>query len=244
MTQAHFWIIFSKVQKRVKKRVLGQFSGVFSKVKKWPRKCEKKAIHLGFTEKNKQIIHAATQEFLTKGIDAASMHAIAENAEVSKRTLYKYYPSKEELYSALIDEILDRVDEMYTFSYSDEVDPREEIIRIIEAKIQLTLTDSFLAISKIIMGELLKGRMPNPEQMQRLNKSESLFVNWIQALQQRQKIKADIHASIIAEQFHSILKGQIYWPVLLGMKAKDEIDITQAKESTAAFFIQSFCDLH
>ena len=54
-----------------------------------------------------RIIQAATREFLNKGLDAASMHNIAETAEVSKRTLYKYFPSKGELYDALVNELLD-----------------------------------------------------------------------------------------------------------------------------------------
>lgn len=192
-------------------------------------------------EKNKQILNSATTEFLSKGLDAASMHHIAEQAEVSKRTLYKYYSNKEDLYCALVDEILDRVDDMYSFNYSTQNSIQEQIERIVDAKIELTLTDSFLQINKIVLGELLKGRMPNEQQMLRLNKSEATFVEWIEQAQKEDKILNDISAHTIAEQFHSILKGQIYWPVLLGMKEKSSLDIKQVRDTTVNFFINSFC---
>ena len=192
-------------------------------------------------DKNNQIIAAATKEFLVKGIDAASMHNIAEMAEVSKRTLYKYYSSKEELYSALIDEILVSIEDMYSFSYESEINPQSQIEKVVDAKINQILNDSFIQINKIVIGELLKGRTPNAEQMARLNKSESTFVEWIEHGQKEGKIKKEIEAHLIAQQFHSILKGQIYWPVLMCLTAKEDIDLEKVRKITIDFFINSFC---
>lgn len=192
------------------------------------------------TDKDAQIILAATEEFLSKGLDAASMHNIAEKAEVSKRTLYKYYPSKEELYNALINVILNKIERTYEFNYTTDKSVKKQIERVVDAKIELTLNEDFLKINKIVLGELLKGRMPNDEQMSRLNKSESNFVTWIEKSQENNLITSKISAYEIAEQFHSILKGQIYWPVLLGLKSKNELDINKVKETVINFFISSF----
>ncbi|HET8710606.1 MAG TPA: TetR/AcrR family transcriptional regulator [Spongiibacteraceae bacterium] len=49
-------------------------------------------------EKMRQIVDAATEVFLEDGFTAASIDRIVEKAGVSKRTLYNYYPSKEEIF--------------------------------------------------------------------------------------------------------------------------------------------------
>ena len=49
--------------------------------------------------KREQILAGARLVFLRDGFAAASTDAIAAEAKVSKRTLYAYYPSKEELFA-------------------------------------------------------------------------------------------------------------------------------------------------
>jgi TetR/AcrR family transcriptional regulator, mexJK operon transcriptional repressor len=52
--------------------------------------------------KRDQILSGARQVFLRDGFAAASTDAIAAEAKVSKRTLYVYYPSKEELFAGVM----------------------------------------------------------------------------------------------------------------------------------------------
>jgi AcrR family transcriptional regulator len=53
-------------------------------------------------EKKRQILAGASQVFLAKGFDAASMSEIARAAGVSKGTLYVYFKNKEELFNAIV----------------------------------------------------------------------------------------------------------------------------------------------
>ena len=48
--------------------------------------------------RRQEIIDAAERIFFAKGLDTATMDEIAEEAELSKGTLYLYFKSKEELY--------------------------------------------------------------------------------------------------------------------------------------------------
>ena len=50
------------------------------------------------------IVAAATRAFAQAGIDGASMGAIARQAELGKATLYYYFPTKEALHEAVMDE--------------------------------------------------------------------------------------------------------------------------------------------
>ncbi|WP_280394470.1 TetR/AcrR family transcriptional regulator [Nocardia brasiliensis] len=67
----------------------------------------------GLRERKKQRTHtaisdAALRMFLTHGFDAVSIMDIAAAAEVSKRTLFKYFPTKEDL---VVHRFADHVDE-------------------------------------------------------------------------------------------------------------------------------------
>ena len=54
--------------------------------------------------KRRQILDGARRRFMSKGFDASSMGDIAEEAGVSKGTLYVYFDSKEKLFAALVAE--------------------------------------------------------------------------------------------------------------------------------------------
>lgn len=58
-------------------------------------------------KKRKDILQAAIQEFREQGFPAARVNRIAELAEVSKRTLYKHFESKEALFGAILAERCD-----------------------------------------------------------------------------------------------------------------------------------------
>jgi AcrR family transcriptional regulator len=56
-----------------------------------------------------QLLDAASEVFASKGYHAAAMDDIAEAAGVSKPVLYQHFPSKLDLYLALLDQSCDRL---------------------------------------------------------------------------------------------------------------------------------------
>jgi len=54
-------------------------------------------------ERRAQLLSAALESFTTSGYHAASMDEIAERANVSKPVLYQHFPSKLDLYLAVLD---------------------------------------------------------------------------------------------------------------------------------------------
>jgi AcrR family transcriptional regulator len=74
-----------------------------------------RSIRLPRTARRSQLLGAAREVFVAQGYHASAMDDIAERAGVSKPVLYQHFPSKYELYLALIDqhakEIVDGVRE-------------------------------------------------------------------------------------------------------------------------------------
>lgn len=187
-----------------------------------------------------QILQASTQEFLEKGLEAASMHQIAESAKVSKRTLYKYFPTKDKLYSALIDELLDQVYENQV-SYSPNIPIKEQLEKVVDNKIELLLSEPFLNMSKIILGEMLKSRKPSEQQLMRMYNTEATFIHWIHEAKEDKQISSTTNNEVMANQFLSILKGQTFYPVIFYFADVKMIDKKAVRDTTVNFFLESFC---
>ena len=56
--------------------------------------------------KRNSILKAASSVFEESGYDVASMDSVAERAGASKRTVYNYFPSKDALFVAVINDLL------------------------------------------------------------------------------------------------------------------------------------------
>lgn len=60
-------------------------------------------------ERMRRVLDAAKQHFFEHGYEGANLDAIASEADVSKMTVYSYFPSKEALFEAVIGARTDRV---------------------------------------------------------------------------------------------------------------------------------------
>lgn len=60
-------------------------------------------------ERPQELLEAALQLFISKGLAATRMEDVAREAGVSKGTLYLYYPSKDELFKAVLRTYLSEV---------------------------------------------------------------------------------------------------------------------------------------
>lgn len=63
------------------------------------------------------VVSAAIEEFLAAGFDATSMDRIAARANVSKRTVYNHFPSKEALFAEILRQLWDASHSGEAFAY-------------------------------------------------------------------------------------------------------------------------------
>ena len=73
-----------------------------------------RAARLPRDQRRAQLLDAANEVFTSKGYHAAAMDDIAEAAGVSKPVLYQHFPSKLDLYLALLDSSCERLVEIVT----------------------------------------------------------------------------------------------------------------------------------
>lgn len=61
--------------------------------------------------RRQQILHAATRFFARNGFHAADMQQLADELEIGKGTLYRYFPTKEALFVAATEQVMTRMRE-------------------------------------------------------------------------------------------------------------------------------------
>jgi TetR/AcrR family transcriptional regulator of autoinduction and epiphytic fitness len=188
-----------------------------------------------------RIQEAALEEFIQRGVEASSMERILKAAKTTKRTLYKYYPNKKAIFDEIIALLLERLDAYSNFNYSTDISIEEQIDEIIKMKMELMLNDDYIKISKLLSIELIKSNPIDKVHFEKFYESEKSFIEWIKDAQKYKNISDHQSPELIANQFHSLMKGQIFYPVLYGMAKITEKEIKDCRITVKSFFINSFC---
>ena len=99
------------------------------------------------------ILKIALEAFLTEGYAATSMSTIAARVGGSKATLYNYFTSKEELFSAVIAEKCQDVHQLLFETELEHDDFRASLTKFGERFVHLLLSDEKIAVFRLITAE-------------------------------------------------------------------------------------------
>lgn len=78
------------------------------------------------------ILQAAIVEFVQQGLSGARVDAIAERTQTSKRMIYYYFESKEQLYLRVLEKLYGDIRHTEAQLHLAELEPREAIRRLVE----------------------------------------------------------------------------------------------------------------
>jgi AcrR family transcriptional regulator len=104
-------------------------------------------------EKREHILKEAYAAFLSEGYAATSMSSIAVRVGGSKATLYNYFPSKEELFAAVIDEKCRDFQGMFLEMDVETADFGKVLTQLGERMLHMMLRDDSIATFRLITAE-------------------------------------------------------------------------------------------
>ncbi|MCO5356978.1 TetR/AcrR family transcriptional regulator [Acidovorax kalamii] len=164
--------------------------------------------------KRDAIVQAAIAEFREHGFSGTSMDRVAAAADVSKRTVYNHFPSKDELFEAILDHLWDRSHSLADVAYDAARPLRAQLLAVLEQKMELLNDASFIDLSRVAIAEM----MHTPERAQamvtRLSEKEEGLPRWIRAAQQDGALRAGVDPQYAAHQLHGMVKSSAFWPQL------------------------------
>ena len=105
--------------------------------------------------KRLSILNAAREEFLSVGYEAANMDKIASLANVTKQTVYRYFPSKIELFEATVRFVGQSSDADFA-RHLEQPDTRKALIGFAQGFIRWHLQDEPLRVFRLLVTESAK----------------------------------------------------------------------------------------
>jgi TetR/AcrR family transcriptional regulator of autoinduction and epiphytic fitness len=167
--------------------------------------------------KREAIVEAAAKEFKTHGFSATSMDCIAATAEVSKRTIYRHFASKEQLFQAITQQLCDRVLHVSEHPYDPRLGIEVQLRRIAEQEIALLISEQFLGMLRMITSEFLSTPSLTRDNFDSIEDSSIGVVKWIKEATADGKLLCS-DPVIAGKQFLALIQAFALWPQFYGVK--------------------------
>lgn len=190
--------------------------------------------------KRQAILDAAVEEFRRHGFDATSMDRIAGAAEVSKRTVYNHFPSKELLFAEILSQLWQRSHEQVNVSYRSDRPLREQLQELLRQKMQLLGDSNFIDLARVAIAETIHSPERAREMVARMSEREEGLTVWLRAAAADGKLK-NIDPVFAANQIHGLIKSFAFWPqISLGQPPLAAAMQTQVIDATLDMFLRCY----
>lgn len=187
--------------------------------------------------KREAIVRAAVEEFRSAGYEATSMDRIAAVAGVSKRTVYNHFPSKEELFALILEELWQSSVASVELPYRADQPLDVQLLQLLRQKLDLLGDANFIDLARVAMAEIIH----SPERAQaivcRMGEKESGVSAWIRAAIADGRL-CQVDPEFAGHQLQGLVKSFAFWPqVTMGQAPLAQAERTRVAESAVAMFL-------
>ena len=159
------------------------------------------------------IIEAAIEEFLSNGFTGTSMDRIAEMAQVSKRTVYDHFSSKEELFQTIAEEILKLIDEMPSYPYDSSKPLKEQLLNIGNTFARTITNERFIRLSRVVIARFIQTEDIEKKTANAQSRLRKDLMNFFREAKRDGRLKMQ-HPEQVATQFAGLIKEPCFWPAI------------------------------
>ena len=165
--------------------------------------------------KREAIINAAKVVFNELGVKATSMDKLAEVAQVSKRTIYNHFSSKEELVMYLVTDLWKKNIADANYPYSADISLESQLKDLINLEIDLVNTQEYIDLSRVGIGHLFYNLEALQQEMEKLASQATTLQRWLEDAVKDKRLAID-DVEYASHQIHSLIEGSCFWPQLTG----------------------------
>ncbi len=188
--------------------------------------------------KNAQIIEAAVAEFQKNGYAYASMDRISARASVSKRTLYKHFESKENLFRSIVMELAGRFAEMQDIRYVSGRDIRAQLLELAWAEGRILMRPDVMAMARMIISETLRNPALAEEAQGKVDKTAT-FVRMIEDADADGQLNVE-NPEVAGKEFIGLIKAKAFWPMLFSGSVVSEAEMAEIVESAVNMIMSRY----
>lgn len=190
--------------------------------------------------KREAIIAGALAAFQQYGVADSSMDKIAELAQVSKRTVYNHFESKEVLVAEIILAGWEKRTAVHDVVYNAEQDIKSQLTLLLTDEVELMADTEMMELIRIAMAHFLFAPEPLQSKMAKMFEQETLLKRWLKLAMADGKLKP-LDIDFAHDQITNLLKAQVFWPQLLRQTAPLSVEEKQhLVEMTVGMFLSYY----
>jgi TetR/AcrR family transcriptional regulator of autoinduction and epiphytic fitness len=164
-------------------------------------------------QKRQAVIDAALAEFKDKGFVGASMDAIAERAQVSKRTVYNHFASKELLFNEVTGSFWVQTKQAASLQFDASRDVAEQLLQIARSVWTVYQSETLIEQARIVLAELIRQPELVEQALAQVNNQECGLLPFL-----HQAVAAGVlhipDIKIAETQFWGLMKSFAFWPAV------------------------------
>ncbi len=190
----------------------------------------------------RRVLDAAASQFIELGFDRTSVESVAQASNVSKMTVYSYFPSKEALFEACIGERCNGLFDLFMQAQLDPAHPREALSRVGTLFLELMRHPDVLAMHRMMFSSALT----HPElcaafYTQGPQPALQHLANYLLAADQAGALQlAPQGAARAANQFLAMFLGSEHLASLLGMALPSPQQDAALVQQNVAMFLRAY----
>lgn len=178
-------------------------------------------------QKRLAIINAAKEEFIQHGFLSANMDRVCAAAEVSKRTLYRHFESKEVLFEAVLAILQSSINEKLHYPFDATKSLKEQLTAITVNEVDILYHTYGIPFTRVILIEFLR----QPEMAQQIISNiynNKALKNWFAEAQAAGEFKC-MTLDVLCQSYQSLFNGMFVWPQVFDMQPIPEGKDREAK---------------
>lgn len=172
-------------------------------------------------DRRKTFIDAGREAFFAHGYAGATMSSIAATVGGSKTTLWTYFPSKEELFTAVVEDLLKQYGMPLSKDFPLDEPVADVLARYAETLMSMLMSQPMLDLYRLVVGEA--ARFPHLAQtfyeLGPKRGKERLGV-YFAALMERKVLRRGLPATAVS-QFIGLCQPARYQLAILGLEARE-----------------------
>lgn len=186
------------------------------------------------------ILDAAIACFSENGFDKTSMDAIASHANVSKRTVYNHFSSKDTLFTAIVNKLKENATLAVPLVYCNEELLGPQLSRFCYGVIEFHCQNESRALARVLISRFIRSPQLGHEMFGNGKIFEVRLVEWIVAAQQHDRLRS-FDIKLGAKQVIAMLEGFCVWPqLILDAPNPTPTQRDQIVDSITAMFLNTY----
>ena len=188
--------------------------------------------------KQGEILAGAVEVFRLEGFESASMDRIAEVSGVSKRTIYNHFGSKDALFQAVIERLLETVMARKQIEWNADATLESQLLSFAKAKTSIVDDPQWLALVKVVLGIAIQQPERAQQTMAKAGDGEAALVTWLARAHDAGRLRVP-NPELSSKLFWGMVAGTLFWPQIF-----EEPQSAEFREQMIAEVIATFLTRH